>query len=59
MCCIGRKRGTLVNAIKKGSFLNKLKHFKVACPGLAPCIGHDMWEGVVAVDLMLATKYFI
>ncbi|CAM4558223.1 unnamed protein product [Leuciscus chuanchicus] len=28
-------------------------------PGLPPCIGHDLFEGVVAYDLAIYLRYFI
>lgn len=39
--------------------LNKLKHFYVAGPGLAPSVAHDVIEGIVAFDACLAIQYFI
>lgn len=45
--------------VKSNSVLNNLEHFHVCNPGLPPCIGHDMFEGVVQYDLMLIINYFI
>lgn len=45
--------------LKRNSCLNKLKYFHVAQPGLPPCIAHDLFEGVVAYDMILIIKYFI
>uniref|UniRef100_L7LW54 Putative zxd family zinc finger c n=1 Tax=Rhipicephalus pulchellus TaxID=72859 RepID=L7LW54_RHIPC len=36
-----------------------LKHFHVCQPGLPPCIGHDVFEGVVQHDVPLYIKYFV
>ncbi|XP_031339512.1 uncharacterized protein LOC116181630 [Photinus pyralis] len=40
--------------IKHNSVLNDLNYYHVCNPGLPPCIAHDMFEGVVQRDLMLA-----
>ena len=45
--------------IKFNSIFNNLKHFHVCSPGLPPCLGHDLFEGVVAYDLKLFIEYFI
>lgn len=37
----------LVNRIKFDSVFNNLKHFHVCSPGLPPCLGHYLFEGVV------------
>lgn len=42
----------VVNGIKFNSVFNSLKYFHV-CSGLPPCLGHDLFEGVVSSDLML------
>lgn len=41
------------------SLFNKLKHFHVCRPGLPPCIGHDLFEGVCDYDLSLYLNYFL
>lgn len=48
-----------VKGIKLTSPLNQPQHFHVARPGLAPCVAHDMFEGIVPCDLYLIIKYFI
>lgn len=48
-----------VQGIKFNSIFNKLQYFHVCAPGLPPCIGHDLFEGVVAFDLKLYIDYFI
>lgn len=45
--------------IKFNSIFNELQYFHVCAPGLPPCIGHDLFEGVVAFDLKLYINYFI
>lgn len=39
--------------IKFDSVFNQLQSFHVCKPGLPPCLGHDLMEGVVAYDLAL------
>lgn len=51
--------GKAVKGIKMISPLNDLKHFHVAGPGLAPCLAHDLFQGIVLYDVYLAIKYFI
>nr|XP_054599285.1 uncharacterized protein LOC129163948 [Nothobranchius furzeri] len=43
---------SVVNGIKFNSVFNSLKYFHV-CSGLPPCLGHDLFEGVVSGDLSL------
>lgn len=38
---------------------NSPKYFHVAQPGLPPCIGHDLFEGVIAVDLAIFLAHFV
>lgn len=45
--------------IKRDSPFNKLKFFHVCNPGLPPCVAHDIYEGVLAADLMLFIHYFV
>lgn len=45
--------------VKLNSPLNELKYFHVCGPGLAPCIAHDFFEGVIPYDLMLCLNYFV
>lgn len=47
------------HGVKHRSCLNELKHFHICNPGLPPCIGHDLFEGVVAYDLMLCINWFV
>lgn len=51
--------GVLSKGIKFRSVFNDLKYFHVCTPGLPPCVGHDLFEGIVAYDLALFIKYFI
>jgi adenosine/AMP kinase len=43
--------------IVKESVLNQLQYFHVCTPGLPPCLGHDLFEGVVQYDLALILKH--
>ena len=49
----------VISGIKFRSLFNSLKYFHVCQPGLPPCIGHDLFEGVVSSDLALYIKYFV
>lgn len=42
-----------VCGIKFDSPFSQLSHFHVCQPGLPPCLGHDLFEGVLAYDLPL------
>lgn len=48
----------LIDGIKFNSCFNSLKSFHV-CSGLPPCLGHDVFEGVVANDLALYIEHLI
>lgn len=39
--------------VKFNSIFNELQYYNVCKPGLPPCIGHDLFEGIVAYDLQL------
>ncbi|KYM96897.1 hypothetical protein ALC62_12434 [Cyphomyrmex costatus] len=54
---IGNKKD--FEGIKFNSVFNQLKNYHVCLPGLPPCLGHDIFEGVVAFDLQLYIGYFI
>ena len=41
------------NGIKFNSVFNSLSTFHVCSPGLPPCLGHDLFEGVVKHDVKL------
>lgn len=45
--------------VKHDSPFNKLSTFHVCLPGLPPCLGHDLFEGVVDYDVALMIKYFV
>ena len=45
--------------IKFASLFNELKYFHVCAPGLPPCLGHDLFEGVLSRDLALFIKHFV
>ncbi|KAK0149312.1 hypothetical protein N1851_009968 [Merluccius polli] len=48
----------LIDGIKFDSCFNSLKSFHV-CSGLPPCLGHDLFEGVVANDLALYIEHLV
>ena len=48
-----------VQGITCSSVLNCLKYYHVCMPGLPPCLGHDLFEGVVKFDLALILKVLI
>ena len=52
--CSGNSRG-----VKTESVLNSLEFFHVCAPGLPPCLGHDLFEGVVDVDLFLFINHMV
>lgn len=45
--------------IKFDSMLNSLSYYHVCEPGMPPCIGHDLFEGIIPYDLCLIFKHFI
>jgi len=45
-----------VEGILRQSVFNSLKYYHVCLPGLPPCLGHDLFEGVVQFDLSLILK---
>lgn len=47
------------HGIKFNSLFNKLKYYHVCNPGLPPCLGHDLFEGVVQYDLALFINYMV
>lgn len=49
----------IVDGVKFDSLFNSLLHFHVCQPGLPPCLGHDLFEGVVAVDIQLCLKSLV
>lgn len=48
-----------IRGIKVNSVFNTLKSFHVSQPGLPPCLGHDLFEGVLSYDLALYLKDMI
>ena len=44
---------TPYKGIKSESIFNQLHFFHFCNPGLPPCLGHDLFEGVVAYDLAI------
>lgn len=48
-----------VCGIKSDSPFNQLAHFHVCQPGLPPCLGHDLFEGIVSCDLALFIGHLV
>ncbi|KAF3837958.1 hypothetical protein F7725_009726 [Dissostichus mawsoni] len=48
-----------VCGIKSDSPFNQLGHFHVCQPGLLPCLGHDLFEGIVSYDLALFISHLV
>lgn len=55
----GHRDSSNVNGIKLNSAFNGLKYYHVCAPGLPPCLGHDIFEGVGDYDLALILKNLI
>lgn len=49
----------LIEGIKFNSVFNKLNYYHVCLPGLPPCLGHDVFEGVLSYDVKLFLDYLI
>lgn len=45
--------------VKFNSIFNEIYNFNVVMPGLPPCLGHDIFEGVAKYDVPLILNYFI
>nr|XP_055051537.1 uncharacterized protein LOC129437435 [Misgurnus anguillicaudatus] len=45
--------------VKFRSVFNSLNYFHVCQPGLPPCLGHDIFEGILSYDVALCLKYFV
>lgn len=45
--------------IKFDSLFNEFSYFHVCQPGLPPCIGHDLFEGIVSADLSLYIQHLV
>ncbi|CAM1294702.1 Uncharacterised protein g1088 [Pycnogonum litorale] len=48
-----------VQGIKFNSPFNTLNYFHVCASGLPPCLGHDLFEGIVNYDVALFLQYCI
>ena len=48
-----------VEGVKFDSEFNLLSYFHVCQPGLPPCLGHDLFEGIISVDLALFLNHLI
>jgi len=47
------------HGVKVDSPFNELRYFHVCNPGLPPCLGHDLFEGVIQYDLALILKQLV
>lgn len=47
------------DGVKCDSIFSSLEHFHVCQPGFLPCLGHDLFEGIVSVDLQLYLKHLV
>ena len=47
------------NGVKFDSVFNSLEFFHVSMPGLPPCLGHDLFEGIVSYDLPLIINHLV
>jgi hypothetical protein len=50
----GHSRGVKVHSV-----LDSLLYFHVCAPGLPPCVGHDLFEGVIDADLFLYINHIV
>lgn len=48
-----------VCGIKFDSIFNQLHYFHVSQPGLPPCLGHDLFEGVFSCDVALCINHLV
>ncbi|KAG8176714.1 hypothetical protein JTE90_003346 [Oedothorax gibbosus] len=51
--------GGSYEGVKFSSLFNEPEHFHVCLPGLPPCLGHGLSEGVVSYDLKLYLDFFV
>ena len=56
---IAESSGCHQGGVKFSSPLNNLRHYHVCQPGLPPCLAHDVFEGVIAFDMVLLIKHYI
>ena len=57
--CVSNQESTPVKGVKFDSPFNELGHYHVSSPGLPPCLGQDLFEGVVSFDMALILNFFI
>lgn len=48
-----------VCGVKSDSIFNNLTYYHVCQPGLLPCLGHDLFEGIVSSDLALYIQHLV
>lgn len=52
-------QSTSSGGVKYNFAFNTLKYFHVCQPGLPPCLGHDLFEGIVSSDLALYINHLV
>ena len=56
ICNLPHQSENSICGIKHASVFNNLAFYHVCQPGFPPCLAHDLFEGVVAYDVMLILK---
>ncbi|XDV19312.1 hypothetical protein PO909_024803 [Leuciscus waleckii] len=56
---LSKGQEVMIAGLKFDSIFNRLKHFHVCQPGLPPCLGHDLFEGIVSADLAMYIKNLV
>lgn len=54
-----KKKDDSVFGIKEKCLFNQLESFHCCAPALAPCLAHDLLEGICQYDLLIYIRYFI
>lgn len=49
----------MINGVKFDSVFNQIKYYHVCQPGHPPCLGHDLFEGIVSVDLAMYINHLV
>ena len=55
-CAANEGNEAPIRGVVRHSLFNALNFYHVCLPGLPPCLGHDMFEGVIQYDLALLLK---
>ena len=54
--CTAGEANVNSHGVVRHSVFNSLNFYHVCLPGLPPCLGHDLFEGVIQYDLALLLK---